>query len=38
MAALRIFNNLSPKFVRELPFNVLLIDVDWRIWTGRPLV
>ncbi|HEX9174791.1 MAG TPA: oxygenase MpaB family protein [Mycobacterium sp.] len=38
MAALRIVNNLSPKFVREFPFNVLLIDVDWRIRTGRPLV
>ena len=38
MAALRIFNNLSPKFVREFPFNVLLIDVDWRIRMGRPLV
>ncbi|MGE2833104.1 oxygenase MpaB family protein [Mycobacterium sp. SMC-4] len=38
MAALRFVNNISPKFVREFPFNVLLKDLDWRIRTGRPLV
>jgi uncharacterized protein (DUF2236 family) len=38
MAALRIVNSVSPKFVRQFPFNVLLKDVDRRIRTGRPLV
>nr|WP_272888163.1 hypothetical protein [Candidatus Mycolicibacterium alkanivorans] len=31
-------NNLAPRFVRALPFNVLLHDLDWHIRTGRPLV
>jgi uncharacterized protein (DUF2236 family) len=35
---LRAVNNISPKFVRQFPFNVLLKDLDWRIRTGRPLV
>lgn len=35
---LRAVNAVSPKFVRQFPFNVLLRDVDWRIRTGRPLV
>lgn len=38
MAALRAVNSVSPKFVRQFPFNVLLKDLDWRIRTGRPLV
>lgn len=38
MAVLRTVNNLSPRFVRQFPFNVLLKDVDRRIRTGRPLV
>lgn len=38
IAVLRAFNKVSPKVVREFPFNVLLKDVDWRIRTGRPLV
>lgn len=38
MAVLRTANNLAPGFVRQFPFNVLLVDVDWRIRTGRPLV
>ena len=38
IAVLRAFNKVSPRFVREFPFNVLLKDVDWRIRTGRPLV
>ena len=38
MGALRVVNTVSPKFVRQFPFNVLLKDVDWRIRTGRPLV
>ena len=38
MALLRTTTRLSPRFVRQFPFNVLLKDVDWRIRTGRPLV
>lgn len=38
MAAIRMTNNLAPRFVRAFPFNVLLHDVDRRIRTGRPLV
>ncbi|MBJ7339613.1 oxygenase MpaB family protein [Mycolicibacterium sp.] len=38
MAVLKTATHLSPKFVRQFPFNVLLKDLDWRIRTGRPLV
>ncbi|GAB3228898.1 oxygenase MpaB family protein [Mycolicibacterium hippocampi] len=38
IAVLRTVNSVSPKFVRQFPFNVLLKDVDRRIRTGRPLV
>jgi uncharacterized protein (DUF2236 family) len=38
MAALGAVNNLLPRFFRRFPFNVVLIDLDWRIRTGRPLV
>jgi uncharacterized protein (DUF2236 family) len=38
MSGIRFANNLAPRFVRALPFNVLLHDLDWRIRTGRPLV
>jgi uncharacterized protein (DUF2236 family) len=38
MAAIRFVNNLTPRIVREFPFNLLLRDVDRRIRTGRPLV
>lgn len=38
MAVIRIVTVLSPRFVREFPFNVLLRDLDWRIRTGRPMV
>jgi uncharacterized protein (DUF2236 family) len=38
MAVIRVVTSLSPRFVREFPFNVLLRDLDWRIRTGRPLV
>ena len=38
IAVLRTVNTVAPRFVRELPFNVLLKDVDWRLRTGRPLV
>jgi uncharacterized protein (DUF2236 family) len=38
MAVLRSLNRVSPTFVRQFPFNVLLKDVDRRIRTGRPLV
>ena len=34
----RTVTRLSPRFVRQFPFNVLLKDLDWRIRTGRPLV
>lgn len=37
MGALRVANNLMPRFVREFPFNALLWDLDRRIETGRPL-
>lgn len=38
IAALRLVNHLAPRFVRQFPFNVLLLDVKWRMRTGRPLV
>jgi uncharacterized protein (DUF2236 family) len=38
MALLRVATRLSPRVVRQFPFNVLLKDVDRRIRTGRPLV
>ncbi|WP_168214749.1 oxygenase MpaB family protein [Mycolicibacterium sp. ELW1] len=38
MARIRFVNNLTPRIIREFPFNLLLRDVDWRIRTGRPLV
>lgn len=38
MKALRVANSVSPKFVRQFPFNLLLKDVDRRIRTGRPQV
>ncbi|ANI37650.1 oxygenase MpaB family protein [Mycolicibacterium vaccae] len=38
MTALGTVNRVSPRIVREFPFNVLLKDLDWRIRTGRPLV
>jgi uncharacterized protein (DUF2236 family) len=38
MSALRVVNNLVPRFVRQFPFNVLLWDLDWRIKTGRALI
>lgn len=37
-AVLRIVTRTSPRVVREFPFNALLVDLDWRIRTGRPLV
>ncbi|MET0453618.1 MAG: oxygenase MpaB family protein [Mycobacterium sp.] len=38
MTVLRTGTHLSPRVVRQFPFNVLLKDLDWRIRTGRPLV
>ena len=38
MAVIRFFNNLTPRPIREFPFNLLLRDLDWRIRTGRSLV
>lgn len=37
-AVLRTLNRISPTFVRQFPFNVLLKDVNRRIRTGRPLI
>jgi uncharacterized protein (DUF2236 family) len=38
MATIRVANKVAPGFVRRFPFNLLLVDLDWRIRTGRPLV
>ncbi|MCW1958031.1 MAG: oxygenase MpaB family protein [Mycobacterium sp.] len=38
MAAVKVGTAVSPSFVRNFPFNVLLHDVNWRMRTGRPLV
>jgi uncharacterized protein (DUF2236 family) len=38
MATVRVANRVLPGFVRRFPFNLLLVDLDWRIRTGRPLV
>jgi uncharacterized protein (DUF2236 family) len=38
MTALRTINHLMPAVIRRFPFNVLLLDLDRRIRTGRPLV
>jgi uncharacterized protein (DUF2236 family) len=38
MTVIRVVTRLSPRFVREFPFNVLLRDLDWRMRTGRPVV
>lgn len=38
MRVLRTATHLSPRVVRQFPFNVLLTDLDRRIRTGRPLV
>jgi len=38
MRAIRLANKVSPKIVREFPFNLMLVDLDWRMRTGRPLV
>jgi uncharacterized protein (DUF2236 family) len=38
IAVTRFFNNLAPRFIRQFPFNLMLVDLDWRMRTGRPLV
>lgn len=38
MTTIRVANRVAPKFVRGFPFNLMLVDLDWRIRTGRPLV
>jgi uncharacterized protein (DUF2236 family) len=38
MRAIRVTNRFMPRFVREFPFNLLLVDLNWRMRTGRPLV
>ena len=36
--AIRMGNTMTPSFVRNFPFNLLLHDLNWRMRTGRPLV
>jgi uncharacterized protein (DUF2236 family) len=38
MTTIRVANTVAPKFVRKFPFNLMLVDLNWRIRTGRPLV
>jgi uncharacterized protein (DUF2236 family) len=38
ISGIRVVNNLLPRVLREFPFNWMLVDLDWRIRTGRPLV
>lgn len=38
MGLIKVGNAVTPSFVRNFPFNVLLHDVNWRMRTGRPLV
>lgn len=38
MTTIRVANRVAPKFVRKFPFNLMLVDLDWRIRTRRPLV
>lgn len=38
IAALRLFNRLAPRFVRQFPFNLLLVDLNMRMKSGRKLV
>src|SRR5271168_4378788 len=37
MTTIRVANRVAPKFVRKFPFNLMLVDLDWRIRTRRPL-
>ena len=38
IAVARFFNDLAPRFIRQFPFNLMLVDLNWRMRTGRPLV
>jgi uncharacterized protein (DUF2236 family) len=38
MATVRAVNKVMPGVVRRFPFNLLLVDLDWRIRSGRTLV
>jgi uncharacterized protein (DUF2236 family) len=38
IAVIRFVNNLAPRFVRQFPFNLMLVDLNWRMRTGRRLV
>lgn len=38
MTAIKLGSSLTPSFVRNFPFNVLLHELNWRMRTGRPLV
>ncbi len=38
LAAAGFVNRLLPRFIRQLPFTLVLRDFRWRLRTGRPLV
>lgn len=38
MATVRVTYKMLPKIIREFPFNLMLVDLDWRMRTGRSLV
>lgn len=38
VALLGLASRLLPNGLRRFPFNALMLDLDWRIRTGRPLV
>jgi uncharacterized protein (DUF2236 family) len=38
MRTIRVANRVAPAFVRKFPFNLMLVDLKWRIRSGRPLV
>lgn len=38
LAVLGLAARLLPNGLRRFPFNALMLDLDWRIRTGRPLV
>lgn len=38
LAVLGLATRLLPNGLRRFPFNALMLDLDWRIRTGRPLV
>jgi uncharacterized protein (DUF2236 family) len=38
ISVFRFFNDLAPRIVRRFPFNLMLVDLNWRMRTGRPVV